>query len=332
MPRKEFIDLVEEIKKTKTGRKMPIREFLLLFDYYEKRTSGNVWRINEFLDKEKMTVLPNYQNGWIDEIIELKEKDKAKISNGDSNVEDFDPISRLSVLEATSKTPISVKRDDKLEKAYHLMWHNDFSQIPVMNDERSVSGIVNWQSIAKGFIAKKDSKIVKDFMTNDFAILEEDTPLFKAIKEVIKHGVVFVRDREKKIKGPVTTSDLNEEFMEQVEPFILLEQIENYIRLILNNRIVLEDLPKVLVANDYRKIDSISDMTFDEYKRVIENVEFWNMLDLPFDRVVFKDDIEKIKNIRNAVMHFHPDKISKQELELLRKTSKFLENYFAIKK
>ena len=72
-------------------------------------------------------------------------------------------------------------------------------------------------------------------------------------------------------------------------------------------------------------------MTFGEYKRIIENEEFWVMLDLPFDRVEFTSNIEKIRLIRNTVMHFHPDKISKQELDLLRKTSKFLENYFEIK-
>ncbi|SFJ76635.1 CBS domain-containing protein [Myroides guanonis] len=331
MPRKEFIDLVNEIKKTGQSQKMSIRKFLWEFDYCEKRTSGNVWRINEFLDREKMMVVPNYQNGWIDEIIELKEKDKAKIKNGDSNNEEFDPISRLSVLEATSKTPISVKRDANLDKAFHLMWQNDFSQLPVMNDERNVLGIINWQTIAKGFIAKKDSNIVKDYMSNDFTVLDENTPLFEAIKDVIKYGVIFIKDSQQKIKGPVTTSDLNEEFIEQIEPFILLEQIENYIRLILNDKIVIEDLPKVISLEDQRCIESISDMTFGEYLRIMENEECWKVLNLPFDKSDFIKNLHSIRNIRNAVMHFHPDKISKQDLDSLRKTSKFLENFFMIK-
>lgn len=331
MPRKEFIELVKEIKKTGESKKMSIRQLLWIFDCCEKRTSGNVWRINEFLDKEKLTVVPNYQNGWIDDIIELKEKDKAKIKNGDSNNKEFDPISRLSTLEATSKNPISVKRDAKLEKAFHLMWQNDFSQLPVMNDDRNVLGIINWQTLAKGFIAKKQSDIVKDYMSNDFTVLDENTPLFEAIKDVIKYSVVFVRDSEQKIKGPVTTSDLNEEFIEQIEPFILLEQIENYIRLILNNRIVIEDLIKVISLDDERSIESISDMTFGEYLRIMENDECWSILHLPFDKTDFVKNLHCIRNIRNAVMHFHPDKISKQDLDSLRKTSKFLENYFLIK-
>lgn len=160
MPRKEFIDLVEEIKTTGKPKSMTIREFLWLFDFCEKRTSGNLWRINEFLNNEKLIVHPNIQHGVVDDTITLREKDRAKIKKGmDDNV--FDPISRVSNLDALKKTPQSVRRDAKITKAYHIMWQNNFSQVPVMNDERTVLGIVNWQTIAKGFIAKKENNTVR---------------------------------------------------------------------------------------------------------------------------------------------------------------------------
>lgn len=330
MPRKEFIELVKEIKKTGVGVKMSKRSLISKFDWYEKRTSGNVWRINEYLKKEKMIVVPNYQNGWIDEIIELKGKDKAKIKkgNGEEHNDDFDPINRLSVLEAASKTPISISRDTTLEKASHIMWKNEFSQLPIMNGDREVLGIISWQTIAKGLIAKKASNTVKDFMTNDFIVLDENTPLFEAIKQVIKKGIVFVSNQQNKIKGPVTTSDLNEQFIEQIEPYILLEQIENYIRLILHDKIILEDIVKLITIEDEeRKLLSISDMTFGEYLRVIENPEMWKLLEIPFDRADFVNDLDEVRKIRNGVMHFHPDSISMKELTVLRKMSKFLMDF-----
>jgi len=79
MARQEFINLVKELKQSKGEKKMTKRKFLWLFGEYRKRTSGNVWRINEYLNKEKMLVYPNYQGGWIDEEIILKPKDKVKI-------------------------------------------------------------------------------------------------------------------------------------------------------------------------------------------------------------------------------------------------------------
>ncbi len=331
MPRQEFIDLVQEIKTSGKGREMTKKDFLWLFDYYEKRTSGNVWRINEYLHKEKMIVHPSYQSGWIYDIVELKEKDKAKIKKGEDCNDEFDPINRLSILEASVKTPISIKRDAKIDEAYLLLWQNDFTQLPIMNDDRTVLGIINWQTIAKGLITNKESDCVKDFMSNKFTVLDENTPLFDAIKEVIKTGVVFVKDKEKRIKGPVTPSDLNEEFIEQIEPFILLEQIENYIRLLLDDKIILEDIHKLIVIEDDRKVNSISDMTFGEYLRILENSEMWNSLKLPFDKNSFVKTLNKIRLVRNGVMHFHPDKISKNDLELLRKTSKFLEEFLTNK-
>jgi len=331
MPSKEFLELTKEIKSTGKGKKMTVRKLLWLFGY-EKRTSGNVWRINEFLNKEKLIIYPHYQNTWIDGEIEIKEKDKAKIKSREDSSEDFDPINRLSILKASSKTPISIKRDATLEKAYYLMWHNGISQLPVMNDERTVFGIINWQTIAKGLIAKKESNCVKDFISTKFTVLEEDVPLFEAIKEVLKVGVVFVRDMDKKIKGPITRYDLNAEFLEQIEPFILLEQIENFIRLILNDKIILEEIHTILTTEErQRNIESISDMTFGEYIRVLETEGCWNTLALPFDKTGFITALCKIRDMRNAVMHFHPDRTSKTDLVFLRKTSKFLENYLATK-
>jgi len=332
MPTKEFEDLVKKIKETGQGEKMTKRDFIWLFDMYEKRTSGNVWRINEYLEQEKLIVEPNYQNGWIDEEIELKQKEKARIKNGNGDcvnkTETFDPISRLSLMKAASRTPTSVTRDSLLEKAYLLMWKNEFSQLPIMNNDREVLGIITWQSIAKGLITNKNSKSVRDFITDEFIVLDENTPIFDAIKEVIRVGVVFVKDKEKKIKGPITPSDLNEQFIEQIEPYILLEQIENYIRLILHNKIILEELQKLLRINEEdRIISSLSDLTFGEYIRVMQNSDMWELLALPFDKADFENDLESVRKIRNGVMHFHPDGISDNELKTLRKMSKFLMDF-----
>lgn len=329
MPRQEFVDLVHEIKTTGQGRVLSKRDFIYLFGYYQKRTSGNVWRINEYLRKEKMKVTPSYQNGWIDEKIELREKDKARISNGEIDEERFDPINRLSVLESASKTPISVKRDDTLEKVYHLLWKNEISQLPVMNDDRTLLGIISWETIAKGLISKKESKSVKDFMRKDFTVLDENIPLFDAIKHVIKSGFVFVQDKEKKIKGPVTRLDLNTQFIDQIEPYILLEQIENFIRLILHDKIILDDILKLLNRDEdnRREIESISDLNFGEYLLILSNNQMWETINLPFDKALFVNELDEVRKIRNSIMHFHPDRTPKTDLKLLKKISKFLMDF-----
>lgn len=329
MPRIEFINLIKEIKTEKKSVKMSKRDFIWLFDYYEKRTSGNVWRINEYLEQEKIEVVPNFQNGWIDHEIEIREITKVKIINNNKSEEEFDPISRLSILPAASKTPISITKESDLIKAHHLMWKNNFSQLPVMNSNREVSGLISWESIAKGLIAQKKSTRVKDFMTTDFKIVNHDRPLFEAIKDVFKHGVIFVNDIDNTIKGPVTTFDINEEYIEQIEPYVLLEQIENFIRLFLHDKIIPKDLRSVIKEpDDSRKIESIADLTFGEYILILENDEFWNILNLPFVKSDFVKDLHEIRKIRNKVMHFNFEGSNKNDLELLKKTSNFLKDYY----
>ena len=140
--------------------------------------------------------------------------------------------------------------------------------------------------------------------------------------------MVFVLSKDKKILGPVTPFDLNEEFLEQIEPYILLEQIENFLRLILDDKIVLDDILKLLkIEDNSRKIDSISDMTFGEYLIVLSNNEMWKQLDLPFIKSDFVNELDNIRKIRNSVMHFHPDKSSDTELLQLRSMSVFLMDY-----
>ena len=328
MVTEKFKEIVKEIKKTGNGVEMTIRQFLWLFDESQKRTSGNVWRIREYLKKQKLITIPDFIEGVIDNPIFLKEIEKAKISkNSDSN-ENFDPISRVSNLEAANKIPVSIKKEDDINRAYHLMWKNDFSQLPVMNNDRDISGIINWKTIAKGLIKQKESKTVKDFMCNEYVIINHDTSIFEAIKLVVKKEVVFIKDNEGKIKGPITPSDLNEEFLEQIEPFILLEQIEYFIRLVLHNKITLNDLRNSIdVKDENRKIDSVSDMTFGEYIRVIEKPEHWEALKLSLDRAEFIKELQSIRSIRNSVMHFNLDKISKDNLKELRDMSIFLQDY-----
>lgn len=331
MPRIEFINLVKEIKKEGKGRKISIREFLWLFHFYEKRTSGNVWRINEYLKKEKMEVIPNFQHGWVDDEIELREKLKIKIKPTDKiDAEDdaFDPISRLSILTAASQTPLAIKKEDNIDKAYHLMWKNDFSQLPVMNDKRNLVGIISWQSIAKGFITKKGSNLVKDYMVQDYTILSHNTPLFSAIKEVIRCGLVFVKESDNTIKGPVTTWDVNEEYIDKIEPYILLEQVENFIRMFLHDKLLLEDiLPLLKERNDGKKIESIGDMTFGEYVVIMENENMWQNLNLPFVKSEFVNELHDIRNIRNKIMHFNGEGNEKEDLRQLRVMSNFLQDY-----
>lgn len=73
MTKEELNQLAEEIRSNKTPRKMTKRAFVNAWGF-EKRTSGNVAIINDWLSRNQLITSPNYKEGGIDEEMELRFK------------------------------------------------------------------------------------------------------------------------------------------------------------------------------------------------------------------------------------------------------------------
>jgi hypothetical protein len=126
------------------------------------------------------------------------------------------------------------------------------------------------------------------------------------------------------ISGIVTTTDISEQFLMLTEPFLILEELENHIRKILDGKFTLKEIRSFVKTTDNDKeIHLISDLTFGEYIRIMENAENWDRLNILFDRKTFIARLNEVRRIRNDVMHFHPDGISDNDKVTLRETSKF---------
>jgi Mg/Co/Ni transporter MgtE len=193
-----------------------------------------------------------------------------------------------------------------------------------MQGDRDVHGIISWRSIVTARSVGCTCETVRECMVKDIAVLPFHTPLFDAVKIVLTREVVLVQGIDKKIVGLVTTADIGEQFVTLAEPFLILEQIENHIRTLLNGRFTKEQLRDAMdSADDSRRVDAISDLTFGEYIRLLEKPDNWQSLKLSMDRATFVKRLDNVRNIRNDVMHFHPDGISEEDLARLRETAKF---------
>jgi hypothetical protein len=71
-------------------------------------------------------------------------------------------------------------------------------------------------------------------------------------------------------------------------------------------------------------VTSIDDLSFGEAARAFGREDIWNKVHLLLDRSVFCTRLEEVRSIRNKVMHFHPDGISDEDREILRKTRQML--------
>jgi len=187
-----------------------------------------------------------------------------------------------------------------------------------------VKGSISWRSIASRLVVGERCEHVRDCM-GPHREVDYDSSLLNVIDTIVADEYVLVRGRDKAVTGIVTTSDLGGQFRQLGEPFILIGEIENYVRRILHHKFSMEELADSKApGDDERKIESVWDLTFGEYARLIEKPERWEKLGLRIDRKVFIDRLDAVRQIRNDVMHFSPDGIASSDLTTLQQFAKLL--------
>ena len=115
-------------------------------------------------------------------------------------------------------------------------------------------------------------------------------------------------------------------FREQTEPFLLLSEIENQLRRLIDGRFSPEELKNAKDSADKeREVDGVADLTFGECTRLLEKEEHWQRLGVRLDRKTFVKQLIEVRDIRNDVMHFDPDGLSANELQRLKDVRRLIQ-------
>jgi predicted transcriptional regulator len=232
---------------------------------------------------------------------------------------------RISELSAATRKPLSISPDAKLGEAVTHMLTNDFSQLPVMTSEREVKGMITWTSIGSRLAMGKNCSVARELMEQHHEI-RSDASLLSAIPIIAEQKYVLVRGHDQKIAGIVTASDLSLQFHQLIEPFLLLGEIENHLRRVIGQRFTPTELEAVKDSTDKgRVVTSVTDLTYGEYIRLLENPERWDKLNITVDRKTFIEKLESVRGIRNDVMHFDADGIPEKDLQTIREFARFLQ-------
>jgi len=354
-PMTSLSQIVDQLEKKKSaGEKYPFvsmsaRTLVSLFGH-QRRTSGNVRDIDRKLEKSGLETRPHYNWFGIDDPIriwfaedlkQIDEERKRKADEDDSTQEADEEESTIEVPHAESasafidpvhrigrflknKEIIYINRDCPIDKAMTVMLFHGFSRLPVMQNERNPLGMVSWQSIAQKKFINPEVQTVRECMV-DCHVVSEDDSLFDAVKSISEHDVVLVCSHDKRITGILTATDVSCFFEEISQTFLLISYIENHLRAIIHANFYREDLQNAKdPADQDREVDSVADLTFGEYERLLDHPENWNKLGLPFEKKTFMDQIKSVRAIRNDVMHFNPEGIESDDLETLKKVNDLL--------
>jgi CBS domain-containing protein len=348
----EIQEAAERLREGETLPPITVRQLLTYFGA-KRRGFYVVEYIRDILNSLQIKSDPDFQDVWIDAEIRLLPVSHSEASaediaeaatevgdseggtdnepatgttTGNSDHASRDPTLRIGALDAANREVVSVKPDEPLSLAITRMLAKDYSQLPVMTNPRSVKGIISWSSIGAGITLNNKGTAVRHQMEKAY-IVDTDEALLDALPIIVERGYVLVRATDSSITGIVTAADVSMEFKQRAEPFLLLSEIEQHVRNLMEGKISVEELRTVKNPTDKaRSVDRVADLTFFEYVLIFQNPTLWQKIEINgVNREEFVVNLEKIVQIRNEVMHINPDPLGKEDLEVLQKYAKFLQ-------
>ena len=299
-----------------------VRGLLQKYNYSRRGTLINT-HIRNKLDELHLQSTPDFENAWFDETIKISLEDDG------GEQERPDPTHRIAILNAAHNRPVRVSRDDPISTATTLMMLHDFSQLPVMQGEHAVNGIISWKTIGARMSLDRPCQWVRDCIEPAKKV-SQTTPLFDVISTIAESGYVLVQESETntKIIGIVTAADVSNQFAQLAGPFLLSGQIEGHLRNLVHGKVSVPEMQQecsVSQASNGKSITGAADLTLGDYHRLLSKRERWDKLKLNVDRIEFLKHLESVRKIRNSVMHFSPEGLSEEDLQTLHDAANFLD-------
>ena len=255
------------------------------------------------------------QSGGSDDVEELPANDDD---------EDVAPLNvGLTVGNISPLTGVEhVSPNATMEEAITKMLLNDYSQLAVLSGSRTLRGAVTWRSIAQA--QRKDPAAgLPDAVEPHVEAVAYDRELIDVLPVLLQRGFIFVRDETNQVAGIVTTADVAHRYGEMATPFLQLGELDQTLRWIVNRVCDLDTVREVCK----RQVDSFDELTVGEYQRLLANKEVWKKLGWPLDRATLISRLDEIRDIRNRVMHFHPDPLPKDAVDKVRWFNNLLHSY-----
>ncbi|KAI93656.1 hypothetical protein T281_15370 [Rhodomicrobium udaipurense JA643] len=342
--------IASDLRAGQTPPEVSVRTFLGWFDA-QRRRYRIVQNIRDELAKEGVRTVPDFETVWIDAPIRfVLSEGNGVFVNFEPKVPGEEPLKapetvppgRWETREATYKVGrlaaanqgiVSVPPDKSVAQAVTIMMLGGYSQLPVMTDEETVLGMLSWRSVGTRTVLNRPATLVRDAMEPHHEV-RSDVSIFDAIQAIVANDYVLVRGVDGRITGIVTANDLSLQFHDLTEPFLLLGEIENLVRNMIGNAFSADELKTACNPADASRVayvETVADLSFGEYIRLLQLPQNWSRLGIDIEREVFCQSLDAVRKIRNDVMHFDPDGIEPVELQQLRQFTRFMRQLASVR-
>jgi len=233
----------------------------------------------------------------------------------------------LSQLVSQDMHPICVHKTNTLEKAESLLLMNNYSQLPVVSGRNKIEGYISWQTIHTAQLHGATGTIVGDYYSTDYHAFPISATILDVLQEIERNDFVMLHDAQGHICAILTASDFTKQYMQLVQPFILLYEFESHLRHLLLGVFSEAELKHFISAQGTKECTRIEDLTLGQYGELLEQDNNFDRLQLPrTNRAAFLHQLGIVRDIRNKVMHFRSVGLSNEEMNILKNTVRYMRN------
>ncbi|MCL4263895.1 MAG: CBS domain-containing protein [Anaerolineae bacterium] len=232
----------------------------------------------------------------------------------DSTEDIFDPIKDLLL---NRKDPTHVTHQETVRDALVKMVDKDFSQLPVVDNEGFLTGIISEQTISRQYFHLNNAvsllDLTVDHCQEDAVTLErEDAGLFE-ILELLKNNYAVIITSSRRPVGIITDYDTTHFFRDWSEGLIRIQNIELTLRQYIEN--IFPDgesrnAASLRVLGADRKdptqpLKRYNELSFRDHIQILTYEHYWERFE-PYlkPKLLFINLMEPVNLARNQLAHF----------------------------
>ncbi|MGA9397385.1 MAG: DUF4268 domain-containing protein [Anaerolineaceae bacterium] len=239
------------------------------------------------------------------------------------------------------RSPRTVMMNTTVREALAIMRNYDYSQLPIVDEQGYIKGMISEQSIINTYFDMNGSMNLLDLKVDhcqqEALTISLKKDLFDAIKLLESAFAVVVEDNNKPV-GIVTNFDTAYYFRDLSEDLIVVEKIESELREYIRYAFP-ENSVEIALRNAFKNNPrfqdslgkSVDDLTLSEYMQVILADENWSKFEGAFEpKNMFRSYMENVRKIRNQLAHFR-GKLDQNQKKTLLSAKTWIDNRPSLK-
>jgi CBS domain-containing protein len=205
---------------------------------------------------------------------------------------------------------------DTVRDALAKMVANDYSQLPVVDQQKNLTGIISEQAISRSYYHLGDKVGLLDLKVSDCndkpATLPLESDVLEAF-EILRRVTAVVIVEGRRPVGILTNADAVDFFRNLSEGLVLIEDIETTLRQYIDETFrstedrerALHNAFKHLLKGEGSSMPTYDLMTFGDYVNLISNARNWEQFEHQLDsKDLFRTYMDQVREIRNQLTHF----------------------------